>query len=89
MVQITVQDRTYLLAADADVDETKQAVLDAMRSAPAFLTLRTLLGSRVEVLVTSTSSVVLEQHDDLPAPVFLHASSTDPDYDDIYGLDFL
>jgi len=47
MLQVTVSERTYLLAADATMERTKQDVLEAMRAAPAFLSLTTVLGGRV------------------------------------------
>lgn len=88
MLQVTVSERTYLLAADATMERTKQAVLEAMRAAPAFLSLRTVLGGQVEVLLTATSSVVLELHDEAPLPTAPHADGA-PDYDDLYGVDYL
>ncbi|MDY0912952.1 MULTISPECIES: hypothetical protein [Rathayibacter] len=88
MLQVTVSERTYLLAADATMERTKQAVLEAMRAAPAFLSLTTVLGGQVEVLLTATSSVVLELHDEAPLPTSPH-SDTAPDYDDLYGVDYL
>ncbi|QHC68303.1 hypothetical protein Q0F99_07725 [Rathayibacter oskolensis] len=87
MVQITVQDKTYLLDAGTSMDEAKQAVLDAMRAAPAFLSLRTVLGGHVEILLTPTSSVVLEEHDEAPLPLPAHVAA-ELDYDDLYGLDY-
>ncbi|NQX18324.1 hypothetical protein [Rathayibacter sp. VKM Ac-2857] len=71
------------------MEQTKQAVLDAVRAAPAFLSLRTILGGQVEVLVTPTSTVVLEQHDEAPLRVIAHDMSAEHDYDDLYGLDYV
>lgn len=88
MLQVTVSERTYLLAADATMEETKRAVLEAMRAAPAFLSLRTVLGGHVEVLLTASSSVVLELHDEAPLPTAPHTDAA-PDYDDLYGVDYL
>lgn len=88
MLQVTVSERTYLLAADATMERTKQDVLEAMRTAPAFLSLTTVLGGRVEVLLTAASSVVLELHDEAPLPTAPHGDAA-PDYDDLYGVDYL
>ncbi|MCJ1688643.1 hypothetical protein [Rathayibacter sp. VKM Ac-2927] len=89
MLQITVQERTYLLTAGSTMTETKQAVLDAMRTAPSFLSLRTVLGGQIEVLVTATSTVVLEQHDEAPLPTIPRAPVGETDYDDPYGMDYV
>jgi hypothetical protein len=89
VLQVTMADKTYLLAAEVTMEQTKQAVLDAVRAAPAFLSLRTVLGGQVEVLITPVSTAVLEQHDDPPLPP---ATPRDGfaanDYDDLYGLDY-
>jgi hypothetical protein len=88
MVQITVQGKTYLLDGDASMEEAKQEVLNVVRAAPAFLSLRTILGVHVEVMITTMTSVVLEQHDETPLPGIPYADVDEPDYDDIYGLDY-
>ncbi|MBO0982700.1 hypothetical protein [Rathayibacter sp. SD072] len=88
MVQVTVQDRTYLLAAGSTMADTKQAVLDAMRAAPSFLSLRTVLDGHVEVLLTPSSSVVLEQHDEALLPTIPRQDFTEPDFDDLYGTEY-
>lgn len=89
MLQITAHERTYLLAAGTSMDELKQAVLTALREAPAFLSLRTATGGQVEVAITATASVVLEERDEPAGPVSAAEDSPESDYDDLYGMDFL
>ncbi|ROQ58962.1 hypothetical protein EDF36_2417 [Rathayibacter sp. PhB152] len=90
MLQVTMADKTYLLAAEATMEQTKQAVLDAVRAAPAFLSLRTVLDAQVEVLVTPASTVVLAQHDDAPLlPATSRDGFAENEYEDLYGLDYV
>jgi hypothetical protein len=85
MLQITVHDRTYRLATETSLAGLREAVLNAMRTAPAFLKLQTAGEGSVEVSIAATTPVVLEEHDD-SLPEIPFTGFIEPDYDDLYDL---
>lgn len=87
MLQITVHERTYQLASGASMTDTKQAVLDAIRTAPAFLSLRTAAGEPVEVSIAATTCVVLEEHEE-PRPTIPRPDVIETDDMDLFDLGY-
>jgi hypothetical protein len=52
--------QTFLLAPDQDVNETKQAIVQAVRGGPAFVDFRTVGHGTISLLVTPTVPVRFE-----------------------------
>lgn len=86
LTTLVIGTQRYLF--DADVEELKQNVLEALRSGGGFVTLAAPAGRRVDVLITSSISARIEfsEHED---PVEAGAVGPTPlafdDYED-YGL---